>query len=158
MSAQAQALAERFERELAALIEAVEACQDEQLAGRCADTGWAGLVQVDHLAAAEAFVTDRLQAIVAGHRAPPLPRATIEAANDQRALEAATVSKEAALAALRENGARTADFIRGLSDEQLERRGEIVVELGEKSVREWIEVLSIGEIERHGGALRQAIG
>jgi len=51
-----------------------------------------------------------------------------------------------------------AQLIRGLSDEQLARTGKIVAEVPAQSVAGWIAYLSIGEIDRHGGRLREAVG
>jgi hypothetical protein len=84
--------------------------------------------------------------------------AVIEQANEQRAGQRAGVSRDEAIAQLRENGAAMAQMIRGLSDEQLARTGQIVAEVPARSVEQWIAYLSIGEIERHGGRLREAIG
>jgi hypothetical protein len=157
MSGETQVLAVRFERELADLIAAVEACPPDRLDVPCADTGWPARVQLDHLAAVAGFTADRVRRIAAGEPAPAVPMAAVDAGNAQRAARAATIGTGAAVVALREQGMRMADVIRALGDAQLDRRGDIVAELGEKSVREWIEFLAIGEIERHGGALRRAI-
>jgi hypothetical protein len=49
-------------------------------------------------------------------------------------------------------------FIRGLSDEQLDRRGQFINEIPEMTVEQMIAGVAMGELENHGGALRRAIG
>ena len=158
MSARAQELAEQFERANAELIAAIERCGDDAWGARCADTGWTAAVQADHLGAGQAFIADRIGRIARGEADDPLPMAVIEQANEQRAGARAGVSREEAIALLQENGAAMAAMIRGLSDEQLARTGKIVAEVPSQSVEQWIAYLSIGEVERHGGRLREAVG
>ena len=157
-SERARALAEQFERVNDDLIATVERCTAEQWRATCADTGWSVAVQADHLANGEAFIAERVGQIARGEAAPPLPLATIEQANEQRAAQAADVGRDEVIAMLRRNGATAAQMIRDLDEEQLGRTGQIVVELPVWSVEQWIENLSIGELERHGGAIRQAVG
>ena len=158
MGARAQELAEQFERANAELIAAIGRCGDDRWGACCADTGWTAAVQADHLGAGQAFIADRIGRIARGEAEAPLPIAAIEQANERRAAERAGGSRDEASAQLRENGAAMAQMIRGLSDEQLARSGKIVAELPSHSVEGWIAYLSIGEIERHGGRLREAIG
>lgn len=158
MSARAQELAQQFERANEELIAAIDRCGEEGWRARCADTGWTAAVQADHLGAGQAFIAYRIGQLAQGEDTPPLPLAAIEQDNDQRAGQQAGVDKDKAVALLRENGATMAAMIRGLSDEQLARTGQIVVEMPSHSVGQWVQALPIGEIERHGGRLREAVG
>ena len=157
MSSRAQELAAQFERANEELIAAIGRCSDERWTARCADTGWTAAVQADHLGAVHAFPTDYIGRIARGEEVAPLPIAVIEQENEKRAARQANVSREEAIALLQENGATMAALIRGLSDEQLARTGTIVTELPVQSVEQWITMLAIGEVERHGGALREAV-
>ena len=158
MSARARALATRFERVGAELLAAIEGCGDDAWRAPCSDTGWSVGGQADHIVAAEAFTTDYVGRLARGEAVEPVPMAAINQGNDRRAAQAASGDKAAVVAQLRREAAAASQLIRGLSDEQLGRSGQIVAEVPAKSVAEWIEYLSIGEIERHGGCLRQAIG
>ncbi len=157
MSERARALAERYERANEELIATIAGCADDHWRASCSDTGWAVGVQADHLGVAQAVIAEHIGAIARGEPLPPLPMAVINQANDQRAGQAAEISKEEAIALLRQNGAAMAEMIRGLDEEQLGRSGQIVAELPAHSVEQWIEYLAIGELERHGGCIRQAI-
>jgi len=158
MSERAQALAARFERASGELIAAIEGCDGNAWRATCSDTGWSVAVQADHIAAAEAFVTDYVGRIARGEAVEPVPMAAINQGNDQRAAQAASADQAAVVAQLRQETTTATRLIRDLSDEQLGRTGQIVAELPAQSVAAWIESLSIGEIERHGGCLRQALG
>ncbi len=157
MSERARELAERFERANEELIATIEGCADDRWRASCSDTGWAVGVQADHLGVGQAFIAERIAGIARGEALSPLPMAAIEQANDQRAGQATRIDKEEAVALLRQNGAAMARMIRGLDDEQLGRTGRIIAELPEQSVERWIEYLAIGELERHGGCIREAI-
>lgn len=158
MSERAQALATRFERASEELVAAVAGCGGDAWRAPCADTGWSVGVQADHIVAAEAFTTDYVGRLARGEVVEPVPMAAINQGNDQRAAQAASADQAAVVGQLRREMAAAAGLIRGLSDEQLGRTGQIVAEVPAQSVAEWIEYLSIGEIERHGGCLRQALG
>jgi hypothetical protein len=156
MHDRSRALADQFERANEALIATLAACDTAAWRAACPDTGWRVGVQADHIAAVEAFLTDRLGRIATGAAADPLPMAVIERENDRRAAQAADIARAEAIAQLREQGAAARRLIRTLSAEQLARTGRIVAERPSQSVEAWIVGLSIGEIERHGGCIRQA--
>ena len=158
MSERARALAERFERANEELIGMVAGCDDAGWRSACPDTGWRVAIQADHLAVGETWVADMVGKIARGEAVQPLPIATIEQANEQRAAQVANTTREEVIALLRQNGAAAAQIYRGLDDAQLGRTGQIVAELPSKTAEEWIEFLGIGELERHGGCIRQALG
>ena len=158
MSERARALAERFERANEGLIATVEGCDEAGWRAACPDTGWTTAIQADHLAAGEASIAEALGKMARGEAVRPLPIATIEQANEQRAAQVANTTRDEVVALLRRNGAAAAQVYRGLDDEQLGRSGQFVAELPARTVAEWVEFLAIGELERHGGAIRQALG
>lgn len=92
-----------------------------------------------------------------GQELPPLTSEMINQGNAKHAEEYANVSKEETVALLRENGAFAANTIRGLSDEQLDRTAMLSLIGKPMSTEQLIHFLSLGEIERHGSNLRQAL-
>ncbi len=158
MSERARALAERFERANEDLIATVAGCDEAGWRARCPDTGWNVAIQADHLADGEAYIADILGRMARGEAVQPLPMAAIEQANEQRAAQMADTTRDDVVALLRRNGAAAAAAYRGLDDAQLGRTGQFVAELPAKTVEEWVEFLAIGELERHGGAILQALG
>jgi quercetin dioxygenase-like cupin family protein len=156
-SEQARALAWRFAHANDALIAVIERCTPEQWRAVCADTGWTVGVQAHHIAVGEAALADVVRAVAAGHAHPPMPPGALDAINARHAEEFANVTKEETIALLRENGARAADTYRGLSDTQLARTTTLMAGGQPVSVAHLIDYLAIGEIERHGAAMRDAI-
>jgi hypothetical protein len=158
MGGRARTLAERFERANEELITTVAGCDDAGWRAICPDTGWRVAIQADHLAIGEAFVADLVGRLARGESVQPLPIAAIERANDERAALVADTTRDEVVALLRRNGASAAAIYRELTDEQLERGGPLVAELPARTVEEWIDFLAIGELERHGDAIRRALG
>jgi hypothetical protein len=156
MNERTKPLAEQFEQANEDLIATLATCDATAWRAACPDTGWRVGVQADHIAAVEAFVTDRLGRIAGGETIEPLPMALIERENDRRAEQAANITPEEAIAQLRAQGEAAVRLIRSLSADQLARTGQIVAELPAQSVEQWFTGLSIGEIERHGGCIREA--
>ncbi len=156
-SERARALAWRFEQASAALIATVAGCTPEQWRAVCADTGWTVGVQAHHIASGEAPIEAAIRAVAEGHPHPPMAPETLDAINARHAEECANVTKAETVALLRENGAMAARTYRGLSDEQLARTATLLVGGHAASVAQLIEYFAIGEIERHGAALRQTL-
>ncbi len=156
MSEKAAALAEQFEQSNNDLITTVEQCSDVQWAAKCPDTGWSVAVQAHHIAGGEKGLAGFIGAVASGHTPPPITMEMINQGNARHAEEYVNVSKEETVALLRENGAAAAKMIRGLSDAQLARTGELIAGRA-ASVAQMIQSLSLGEIQRHGEHLRQAI-
>lgn len=158
MAGRAEELARRFEQRLEELIRAVEGCPEERWRASCADTGWSANVQARHVAEGAASVAGILRRVAAGEQVPPLDMAQIDRGNAEHARQHAGCDKAEVLALLRKNGGEAAATIRGLSDEQLERTWAMVEGRPPWPLARVVELLSIGEIERHGGALKQTVG
>jgi hypothetical protein len=81
----------------------------------------------------------------------------IDAANARHAEACANVTQAETCALLQRHGALATELYRGLSDEQLARTGVTLVDGPPSTVAGLIDYLAIGEIERHGQAIREAI-
>jgi uncharacterized damage-inducible protein DinB len=158
MSERAEALASQFERMNDDLIATVERCPDAQWSAKCADTGWTANVQAHHIAAARAGLIQVLGAVAGGEKTLNMDSATLDRINAKHAQEYANVSRETVVADLHTSGAAAADWIRGLSDEQLDRKATFQSGAPEASLEQLVQFAFLGEIERHGGNLRQAVG
>lgn len=82
----------------------------------------------------------------------------MDARNAQHAAAYADVAKDEVVAELRRNGVAAAAWIRSLSEAQRERTGAGAVGVPAFSVAQLIQYGMMGEMERHGGSLREAIG
>jgi quercetin dioxygenase-like cupin family protein len=157
-SEQARALAWRFSQANDALIEVIEHCTPDQWQAICADTGWTVAVQAHHLAENHAHMAATLRQVAEGQPPAPVEMAVLDAVNARHAEAFANVSKAETIALLRQNGAFAAETYRRLSDEQLARPASLLIGAPPSTVAGLIAYIGIGEIERHGAAIREAIG
>ncbi len=155
-SERARALAWRFGQANEALIATIERCPPERWRAVCADTGWTVGVQAHHIAVGEVLLANVARGVAEGHPHPPMPPGALDAMNARHAEAFAGVTTDETIALLRENGALAIQTYRGLSDGQL----ALTTTLAEGytlSIADLIERHAIGEIERHGAAVRDAI-
>ncbi len=157
-SERARVLAWRFEQASEALITTIAGCTLEQWRAVCADTGWTVGVQAHHIAQGEATFTAMIGKVAAGQPLAPMPPGMMDTINARHAAEFAQVAQAETLALLRQNGAKAMEIYRRLTDAQLDRAAPLVEGKPPMTVVQMIEYLAIGEIERHGAALRQALG
>jgi quercetin dioxygenase-like cupin family protein len=156
--AQAHALARRFETGTRALISTIAACTVAQWQAICPDTGWTVAVQAHHIAENMALLATKIRDSARGIPQTPGTTAAIDARNARHAEQYAGVAREDVLALLRRNGAIATETYWGLAEEQLARTATLLVGGTPSSVLQLIQFLAIGEIERHGAAIRAALG
>ncbi|MCC7372618.1 MAG: DinB family protein [Chloroflexi bacterium] len=158
MSSRAAGLADAFERANAAVIAAVEACSDAQVRAICEAEGWSVAVAAHHVAQTHVALAGLIQLMASGQPLPPITMEMIDAGNAQHAEEFKNVSKADTLAALRTNGAAAASVVRGLSDEQLDRRSPMSFVGGaEWSTADIIERILIGHPTEHVQSITAAV-
>jgi len=158
VSERAEALATRYERAYDEVVKAVERCPDEKWKETCPDTGWPVNVQGRHLAGGATFFVDIFGKIARGEEVTPFPMAAVDQGNAQQLEAGRGATKDEVLASLREAEPMMVGFIRGLSDEQLDRQGQFINEIPAMTVEQMIEGIAMGELTNHGGALRQSVG
>lgn len=158
MSERASALAAAFEQANAAMIAALEGCSDEQVRAICEGEGWSVAVSAHHVARGHAALSGFVQMMANGQPLPPVTMEMIDAGNAQHAEEFKNIGKAESLAALRTNGEQAAVLIRGLSDEQLDRRASMAFAGGaEWSTADLIERVLIGHPTQHVEGIKAAI-
>jgi quercetin dioxygenase-like cupin family protein len=156
-SAQARALAWRFTHANDELIELVGRATPEQWRALCADTGWTVAVQAHHIADNHAHLAGMIRQIAEGQPPEPIPMEMIDAANAHHAEVFANVTQAKTVSLLRRNGAFAAEIYRALTDEQLARAAVTLIGAPPSTAAGLINYLAIGEIERHGQAIRAAL-
>jgi hypothetical protein len=117
MSERAQQLAQQFTLTNEALLTTLANASDAQLAALCPAEHWPVLVTARHVAVSYRVVGSWVRKVAAGQEVP-ITRAQIDAGNAQLATEP-TPTRDEVLELLRANAAKTAELIRGLTDEQL---------------------------------------
>ena len=157
-SAAARALAWRFAEANRALIQDLEQCTPDQWRAICPDTGWSVAVQAHHLAVEHAYIAGLLKQIADDNPPELKTMDDVDEVNARHADAFANVSRSETVTLLRENGAVAFETYRRLSDDQLAHEAALLVGAPPSTVRGLIEYIGIGEILRHGQAIREAIG
>jgi hypothetical protein len=123
-SERANALAAQFEKAVGDLATTIEGCSDAQLKA-VGEEGWSVAALAHHVGAQWPLEREYLDAIAAGKPLPAYNWDEINARNAKHAQDFATPSKAEVLAILRNDSPAMASFVRGLSDEQLDRSGAL---------------------------------
>jgi len=159
MSERAAALATAFENANNEVIAAVEGCTPDAWGRTCQDEGWSVGVAAHHVAVNHPAIVGLVQLIANGQPLPPITMEMIDAGNAQHAQEHANVSRDETLELLRSQGKATADIVRGLSDEQLDRTAALALVGGQEwSAADMIERILIGHPAGHGASIKAAAG
>lgn len=159
MSERAKNLASRFEETNQQVIAAVETAANGDLSVTCPAEGWSAAALGAHIGGSYTGIVNRvIKPLVAGEEIPPFGKSAFDDVNAKQAAENAAMPRDAVLALLRDGGAEAASYVRGLSDDDLDRatslaiRGDVPV-----SVQDLIEWILIGHAAEHLHSLRQGL-
>jgi hypothetical protein len=128
MATRGEQLADQFEQAVRELEKTIEQSSDEQWQKTCGAEGWTVAQTAQHVAGQ--FYAIESEYIFAAADGKPLPAYTwddINAKNDGRAAKNAGATKQEVLDLLRSDGEKMARYVRGLSDEQLDRKSELAL-------------------------------
>lgn len=155
MSERAEQYAGAFERANDEVISALESCSESQLQAACDSEGWKAACVGHHVGVSHSGVFGLVQLIANGQPVPALTMDMFDAQNAEHAREFENVSREETLALLRKAGSETAALVRGLSDEQLDRKAPMAFAGGQEwSAAEVIERILIGHPTEHAASIR----
>lgn len=157
MSERAQELAGRFEQANEEFIGVVERLSDAEWATECPEERRTVAALSRHIAFGYGLESRYLRAIASGRPLPLVTRERLNALNAEHGEQYAHCDKAEVLAMLRREGAAAADFVRGLSDDELARSGDYVEGLPTWTVDTWIERILIGHIGMHLASIRAAV-
>lgn len=118
MSERAADLASRFNVANEELIGIIAGASDAQLQQPCPGETWSVLVTARHVAISYRVVGSWVRKVARGEDVT-VTRAQIDEGNAQQAQGSASYTRDEVLGLLRENGAKTAETISNLTDEQL---------------------------------------
>ena len=121
MGTRSDELASRFEAGIKDFEQTIESCSDAQWRATCGDEGWTVAVTAQHVAGQFPLEHEYISAIAEGKTMPAYSWDDVNGKNDRRAAEHANADKAAVLRLLRDGAGPMATYIRGLSDEQLDR-------------------------------------
>ena len=121
MSQRATELATQFEQAAADFTKTVEGCSDAQWAAACNAEGWTVAQTAQHVSGQFPLEMEFISAAAEGKPMPGYTWDDVNGKNDRRAAEHANADKAEVLRLLRDGAGPMASYIRGLSDEQLDR-------------------------------------
>lgn len=121
MSKRSDELAERFEQALAELMDTVERCSEAQWRALCGEEQWTVAATAHHVGAQWPLEREYIVGAAERGKAPDYTWDDINQRNARHAQEFSAATKTDVLSLLREGGASMAAYVRGLSDEQLDR-------------------------------------
>ena len=127
MPSRAEELANKFEQAIAEFAQTIEQIPDDKWRGKGGPEGWtiAGVAQ--HVSGQFPLEMEYITAAAEGKEMPGYSWDDINAKNDSRAEKNSAASKDQVLRELRDGAASTAAYVRGLSDEQLDRAGALAL-------------------------------
>ncbi|HEV8574701.1 MAG TPA: DinB family protein [Dehalococcoidia bacterium] len=127
MATRAESLADQFEQAVSDFAQTIEQIPDDKWSAKGGPEGWtiAGVAQ--HVSGQFPLEMEYITAAAEGKQMPAYSWEDINAKNDSRAEKNSAASKADVLHELREGAASTAAYVRGLSDEQLDRTGSLAL-------------------------------
>lgn len=158
MSQRAQELVQRFEAANDAMIHYIAACSEEELNKITSGEGWSVRVAAHHIAASHEPVAGLAYLLATGGELPPLTMEIIHQMNAQHAATHADVSKTTVIDDLRQNGAKAAAMVAGLSDEQLDRSAHLGTFGATMSAQQVIENILISHVTYHLDSIKATVG
>ncbi|HEY8491563.1 MAG TPA: DinB family protein [Dehalococcoidia bacterium] len=155
MGERAEALAARFEEANRTFMEAVRGIPEDRWGSVVPGEGWPVGVVAHHVASMYEINAAWVLAQANGQALEPAPQ-TIDEINAEHARQHAGCTREEVLELARRNGEAAARLLRGLSDEQLERRR--TWRTYDLSTADVIERVMIGHPAVHLRTIRSATG
>lgn len=114
-------LAGEFEQAIKEFEQAVDGCSDAQWKATCTGEGWTVAATAQHVAGQFPLEHEYISAAAEGRDAPAYSWDDINGKNERRAGDNTACSKADVIKTLRDGAGSMAGYIRGLSDEQLDR-------------------------------------
>jgi hypothetical protein len=158
MGSRAEELAGRFEEAMREFTAVVEGCSEEQWLKAKGPEGWPVAATAQHVSGQFPLEMEYITAAAEGRELPAYTWDDINGKNDGRAAKNMAASKEQVLSELRELGSSAAAYVRGLSDEQLDRKSKLALAGGaEVSTQQLIEGgVLIDHVKGHTESIRGA--
>ncbi len=157
MSQRAKELSARIQSFRDEVIGFVEKLTDSQWMAVSEWEQWTVGVVARHLGAGHLAFYKFLDMVVQGKELPPLTMDQINAMSNDDARKHADCTKAEALAELRKNGAEFAAYVAGLTDEELDRKGNLPALGGEVSVEQMLELVVFQSSRQHFDSMKAAV-
>ena len=158
MSQRAKELSKRIESFRDEVIAYVNDLSGAEWNAQCEAEEWTAGVTARHVGAGHFGIFGLAGMIIEGKELPPLTIDQINENSEKDSRAHADCTKEDALEALRKNGADLVSFIAELSDDELDRQGNMPAFGGDASVSQVIEFVIFQSAQEHFDSMKKAVG
>jgi hypothetical protein len=156
MSQTAKSLAERLKAFSDDVIAFVEACSDNNWRRICASEDWSVGVTARHIGAGHFKAIGFARMMVSGEKLPEITMEQLNAMANEHARQHADCTRVEVLEVLRQNGAALVDYVAGLTDAELNRKGHLSLAGGELTTQQFIEAVILESGGEHLASMRAA--
>lgn len=157
MSPRAEDLSERLRKFNNDVMAFVQNCAEEDWSKRCSWEDWTVGVVARHIGAGHYEAVGLARMIVDGEKLPELTEEMVVANANQHAREHAGCTREEVLDVLKTNGEKMLEFVAGLDDSQLDRKGYLTMLGGEVTAQQFMEAVVLQSGGQHFDNMKAAV-
>jgi hypothetical protein len=159
MAAKSDALARQLETKIQDAMATLERLSDADWAKVTEAEQWSVGVTAHHVAGVPEVIAQIVKAVVAGHSpAAPFRLDMVDEMNAQHARDYARCTKAETIELLQRGAAVAAGVIRGLSADQLAKKGTVLADAPPMTVEELITGGLLAHLDEHFGSIRKTVG
>jgi len=158
MSQRAKEISKRIQSFADEVITFVESLTGSAWNKVCDWEDWTVGVTARHVGAGHFAISKMAAMIVKGEDLPPLSMDQINAMSEKDSRKHADCTKAEALELLRKNSAELAAFAAGLTDDELDRRGNMPAFGGEVTTEQLLDFIIFQSAAQHFDSMRAAVG
>jgi len=149
MGTRSDSLATKVEQSIKDLLAAVEASTPEQWAARCADGEWTQGFAAFHAATNIGPIAQAVKSVADGQPFPGTTMDEIDATNAVQAKEHAACTKAETIDLIKDSAPGAASMVRSLTDDQLDRKVQLLNGMPEVTVETMVEMGLVGHTAYH---------
>lgn len=157
MGARGEELARRFEAKASEAATVFDRLSEADWKKVTAAEKWSVGVTAHHIAVAHEVIGGLIKAVADG-KGPNIPMEAIHDMNAKHAREHAGCTKADTVGLHRRTAAAAAALVRGLTDEQLDRSGAVIVGAPAMSAGQLAGGLLCGHVDEHLGSIKATVG
>ena len=144
-----ETLAMKLEKTIEGLLAAVEASTPEQWAAPCSDGEWTQAFAAYHAATTIGVVAQVVKDVAGGQPFPKMTMEELDSQNAAQAKEHADCTTAETIALIKESTPIATSVVRSLSDEQLDRKIQLLDSMPEVTVEMMAEMGLVGHAGYH---------
>ncbi len=158
MGAKAEAFVKQYEAKVQEATAVLEKLSEADWKKTTAAEKWTVGVTAHHVAGAHEPIANIVKTLADGQSIPHFTMQMLDEMNAKHAVEHAGCTKAETIALHKQGAAKAAAMVRGLSDEQLAKRGTVFTGEPPMSAEEMISRALLGHIDDHYGSIRKTVG